>query len=77
MPNFTPEELIQYLYGESSHQQAQAIESALQNDWILQQKFRVLRESQQQLDAVPLEKPRKQAVSAILRYARETAEVAQ
>jgi hypothetical protein len=77
MQNFTPEELIHYLYGECSQQQAQAIESALQSDWMLQQKFTVLRESQQQLDAVPLEKPRRQAVAAILQYARETAEVAQ
>ncbi len=77
MPNFTPEELIQYLYGEVSQETAQAIEKALQVDWSLQQKLAVLKESQQHLDTVELQQPRKQAVAAILDYARQTAEVEQ
>lgn len=77
MPNFTPEELIQYMYGESSQDQAQEIERALQYDWTLQQKLAVLKESRQHLDAVQLQQPRRQAISAILDYARQTAEVEQ
>lgn len=77
MQNFTPEELIQYLYGEATQETVQEIEKALQNDWSLQQKLAVLKESQQFLDAVPLQQPRKQSISAILDYARQTAEIEQ
>jgi anti-sigma factor RsiW len=77
MPNFTPEELIQYLYGELSQEQIIQIEKSLQNDWSLQQKIAVLKESQQQLNAIKLQQPRKQAISAILDYARQSAEVEQ
>jgi aromatic ring-opening dioxygenase LigB subunit len=77
MQNFTPEELIQYLYGEASQEKVQEIEKALQTDWSLQQKIVVLKESQQQLNAITLQQPRKQAISAILDYARQTAEVEQ
>jgi len=77
MQNFTLEELIQYLYGEASYEKCQEIERALQTDWSLQQKIVVLKESQQQLNAIKLQQPRKQAISAILDYARQTAEVAQ
>ncbi len=77
MQNFTPEELIQYLYGEASQEKVQEIEKALQTDWSLQQKIVVLKESQQQLNAMKLHQPRKQAVSAILDYARQTTAVEQ
>jgi len=77
MQIFTPEELIQYLYGELSEAQASEIEKALQNDWSLQQKLTVLKESQQYLSAVKLQQPRKQAISAILDYAKQTAEIEQ
>lgn len=65
------------MYGESSQDQAQEIERALQYDWTLQQKLAVLKESRQHLDAVQLQQPRRQAISAILDYARQTAEVEQ
>jgi aromatic ring-opening dioxygenase LigB subunit len=77
MHNFTLEELIQYLYGEAPYEKVQEIERALQTDWSLQQKIVVLKESQQQLNAITLQQPRKQAISAILDYARQTAEVEQ
>lgn len=77
MPNFTPEELIQYLYGEVSQEKVVEIEKALQNDWSLQQKLSVLKESHQLLGTVKLQQPRKQAISAILNYAKQTAEIEQ
>jgi hypothetical protein len=77
MSIFTPEELIQYLYGEVSQELAMDIEKALQNDWSLQQKLAVLKESQQFLDTVKLQQPRKQAISAILDYAKQAAEIEQ
>ena len=75
MHNFTPEELVLYIYGEATQEKVQEIEKALQTDWSLQQKMVVLKESQQQLNAIKLQQPRKQAISAILDYARQTAEV--
>jgi hypothetical protein len=77
MPNFTPEELILYIYGEVPQEQVIEIEKALQTDWSLQQKLTVLKESQQHLDTVKLQQPRKQAISAILDYAKQADEVAQ
>jgi hypothetical protein len=77
MPNFTPEQLVQYLYGEAPPEVLQDIEVALQYDWTLQQKIAVLKESQQLLDTVQLQQPRKQSVKAILDYARQAAEVEQ
>jgi hypothetical protein len=77
MPNFTPEELVQYIYGEVSQEMVQEIEKALPHDWTLHQKLAVLKESRQHLESIPMEQPRKQAVSAILDYARQNAEVEQ
>ncbi len=77
MHNFTPEELVLYIYGEATQEKVQEIEKALQTDWSLQQKLDVLKESQHQLNALALHQPRKQAISAILNYAREGAEIEQ
>jgi len=35
MTNFTPEDLLLYLYNETSAKQTEAIESALKKDWTL------------------------------------------
>ena len=67
---FTPEELIQYLYKETSPAKTAAIEDALQHDWTLREKLEVLRNTTQTLDQ-PLESPRTQSVMNILNYARE------
>jgi hypothetical protein len=72
---FTPEELIQYLYQESSPEQTAAIESALQNDWTLREKMEVLKASVYNLDKI-IESPRTESVLNVLRYARETAPAA-
>jgi hypothetical protein len=72
---FTPEELIQYLYQESSPEQTAAIESALQNDWTLREKMEVLKASVYNLDKI-IESPRTESVLNVLRYARETATAA-
>ena len=72
---FTPEELIQYLYQESSPEQIAAIESALQNDWTLREKMEVLKASVYNLDKI-IESPRTESVLNVLRYARETAPAA-
>jgi hypothetical protein len=68
---FTPEELIQYLYKETSPARTAQIEETLQNDWSLREKLEVLQNSMQALDQ-PLESPRSEAIINVLNYARES-----
>ena len=68
---FTPEELIQYLYKETSPARTAEIEEALQHDWTLREKLEVLQNSMQALNR-PLESPRTQSVMNVLNYARES-----
>ena len=68
---FTPEELLQYLYKQTSPEKTAAIETALRNDWTLREKLEVLSASQQSLDKA-LESPRTEVVLKVLNYARET-----
>lgn len=68
---FTPEELMQYLYNETSPARTAQIEEMLQTDWSLREKLEALQNAKQMLDR-PLESPRAEAVLNVLNYARET-----
>jgi hypothetical protein len=68
---FTPEELIQYLYKETSNEKTIAIEAALREDWTLREKLEVLKASTQKLDTI-LESPRAEVIMNIMNYARTT-----
>jgi len=70
MRNFTPEDLLLYLYKESSPQLSAAIQQALQLDWTLREKFNVLKTSMLRLEQIQ-ESPRTEAILNILNYARE------
>ncbi len=70
MTNFTPEELILYLYKEISSKKATAIEQALKEDWTLREKLSVLKTSMQRLDKAT-QAPRTEVVLNVLNYARE------
>ena len=70
MTNFTPEDLLLYLYKETSPQQSAAIEAALKNDWTLREKLSVLKTSMQRLDKL-VESPRTEVVLNVLNKARE------
>lgn len=70
MPNFTPEDLLLYLYKETSLQQTTAIEEALKNDWTLREKLTVLKASMQRLDKLVLS-PRTEVVLNVLNKAKE------
>lgn len=72
MTNFTPEDLLMYLYKESSAEQTSAIEDALQKDWTLREKLTVLKASMQRLDKITTT-PRTEVVLNVLNYAREQA----
>ena len=73
MSIFTPEDLLLYLYKETSPDQNAAIEAALKQDWALSEKLATLQESIQELDQ-PLESPRTEVVLNVLSYAREAVE---
>jgi hypothetical protein len=68
MHSITQEELIQYLYGETSPQQNVAIKAALQTDWQLMETYQALAGAQEQLGTT-LYRPRKKSVDFILQYA--------
>ena len=70
MTNFTPEDLLLYLYKETSLQQTAEIEQALANDWTLREKLAVLKTSMQRLDKIE-EAPRTEVVLNVLNYAKE------
>ena len=73
MTNFTPEDLLLYLYNEASPQQTSEIEAALEKDWTLREKMNVLKASMQRLDKT-IVTPRTEVVLNVLNYAREHAE---
>jgi len=73
MSIFTPEDLLLYLYKETSPDQNAAIEAALKQDWALSEKLATLQESIYELDQ-PIESPRTEVVLKVLSYAREAVE---
>jgi hypothetical protein len=72
MTLFTPEDLVMYLYQETSPEKTASIELALQSDWALREKLQLLRESVKDLDHQPLTSPRTEVVLRVLNYAKQT-----
>lgn len=68
--NISPEDLILYIYKETSLEQTLCIEQALQEDWTLMEKCKVLRAAVKRLDDMK-QSPRTEAVLNILHYATE------
>lgn len=71
MQNFTPEDLLQYLYNETSQEKTAAIKAALETDWSLQEKLDVITAGRNRLEELKLS-PRKQAIDNILAYAEKS-----
>ena len=71
MTLFTPEDLLLYLYKESSPELTVAIESALKEDWMLREKLQVLQSSADELNKVTVS-PRMEVILRVMNYARET-----
>jgi hypothetical protein len=72
MTLFTPEDLLRYLYKESSPELTLAIEAALKEDWMLREKLQVLSSSVTSLDRIVVS-PRAEVVERVMNYARSTA----
>ena len=74
MNNFTPEDLVLYLYNETTPEKSLEITTALEKDWTLREKFEVLKASIARLDYL-IESPSTVVVFIVLRYARDTNQV--
>jgi len=72
MYSFTSEDLIQYVYNETSLQKTAAIKAALESDWTLKEKYVDIISAHSTLEKVNLS-PRKQVVDRILAYAEKSA----
>ena len=68
MPNYTPEDLLLYLYKETSPEITASIEESLQKDWSLREKLSVLKTSMERLESIVVA-PRTEAVLNILKHA--------
>ena len=74
MHQYSPEDLIRYLYKETSPEITAAIELTLQKDWTLREKLTVLKTSMERLNSIT-ESPRTEIVLNILRYAAKEEKV--
>jgi hypothetical protein len=72
--NYTPEDLLLYLYKETSPEETAAIDEALKNDWTLREKLAVMKTSMERLDAIKVS-PRTEVILNILRHAGSGEEV--
>lgn len=68
MHNFSPEDLLLYLYKEASAEQVAAIEEALSKDWTLREKLAVMKTAMERLNNLTVS-PRTEVVLNILKYA--------
>jgi hypothetical protein len=74
MSLFTPEDLLRYLYKESSPELTAAIQLALAENWTLREQMEDLQTSVNQLDTEKqIMAPRREVVLRVLQYARDTA----
>ncbi|HQY10703.1 MAG: hypothetical protein KTQ13_01815 [Ferruginibacter sp.] len=70
MHNFTPEDLLLYLYNETSPAKSAEIKAALNTDWSLREKFEVISSAQQKLETLKMS-PSQQTLDSIMNYAEK------
>jgi hypothetical protein len=70
MSEYTPEDLVLYLYKETSLETTASIEEALQNNWTLREKLAVLEASKGRLTSA-ITSPRTEVLLSIFKYASE------
>ncbi len=73
MHSITSEDLLLYLYGETTNLQTEAIELALQQDWSLMEKLELLTQSKNELETINFS-PSTTSVNNILKYAEKSVE---
>jgi hypothetical protein len=73
MHSITSEDLLLYLYGETTKLQTEAIELALQQDWSLMEKLELLTQSRNELETISFS-PSTNSINNILKYAEKSVE---
>ena len=73
MHSFTSEDLLQYLYGETSTEKTRAIKAALESDWSLKEKLELLSLTHEELNTLKYT-PSSFSINKILNYAEKTVE---
>ncbi len=73
MHSFTQDDLLQYLYNETSIEKTAAIKAALETDWSLRQRFEVIAAGSKRLGTLSLS-PRAKTIENILSYAEKAIE---
>lgn len=68
MIKITPEDLVRYLYNETSERKTADIKAALQTDWNLKESYETLLNSKENLNNIHFS-PRPESVNNILEYA--------
>jgi hypothetical protein len=74
MHNYSPEDLILYLYKETNPETTAAIEEAIKTDWTLREKLEVLKTSMKRLDSI-ITSPRAELILNVMKYAAKEPEV--
>ena len=69
----TTDDLLLFIYGESSTELTNTIKTALENDWKLQEEYRTLLAEIQQLDEINLS-PSANTIDSILEYSKKNLE---
>ncbi|HSC54869.1 MAG TPA: hypothetical protein VLC98_14650 [Phnomibacter sp.] len=67
MSNFTPEQLIAYHYNELTLSERERLQSEMETNWPLLEKYRVIQDAAKSLDKA-LTSPRNQTVQTIVDY---------
>lgn len=73
MIKITPEDLVRYLYNETSEQKTAKIRAALQTDWNLRDTFEKLSSAHKNLNQIKFS-PSKESVNRILKHASKKQE---
>lgn len=73
MENITLDDLLQYLYKETSPEKTEAIAKALENDYSLQEKLKVMSAASKRLDALKMS-PRQDTIDKIMQHAEKNIE---
>lgn len=72
MHNFTMEDLLQFMYKETSPEKTAAITDALSSDWSLREKMNIMTGAQSELNSIKMLSPRKQTLDKIFNYAEKS-----
>ena len=68
MDSFTPEDLLQYVYKETSPEKTAAIAAAIESDYVLREKWETILAATKRLDALQYS-PSQESVDKIMNYA--------